>query len=152
MDTYRGDDKRGMGIFLTITSSVVSLAYMLSLCYLSFIGAGHLGRLYRRYWIQSDDLLHFLAFLLLALLFRVMFFTPLYRKHLRHPKRWAAGMALVLAVFIESVQLVMPTRHATWFDLSLHAAGVCVFLVMDKAIERPIEHLIHTVCEMDCPK
>jgi len=129
-------------MWLSITSSVVSLGYMLGLCYLSFIGAGHLGRYYRRYWIRSDDLLHFLAFLLLTLLLRVMFSTQMYRKYLRHPKRWAAGLALTLAIFIESVQLVLPTRHATWFDLCLHAAGICAFLAMDKAIEGPIERLV----------
>lgn len=119
------------------------MAYMLGLCYLSFIGAGHLGRYYRRYWIQGDDLLHFLAFLLLTMLLRVMFSTPMYRKYLGHPKRWAAGLALTLAIFIESVQAVLPTRHATWFDLVLHASAICLFLAMDKAIARPIDRLVH---------
>jgi glycopeptide antibiotics resistance protein len=46
-----------------------------------------------------------------------------------------AWAALGISFLIESIQLVMPTRHASLLDIILHVSGIALFFVVDMMIE-----------------
>jgi glycopeptide antibiotics resistance protein len=119
----------------SITTTSAALICVLTVCYLSFIKAGKLGILYRTFGIRGDDIFHVLSFILLAFLLRIMFSTSLYRPAIKNPRIWVAWVTLGISLFIESIQIVMPTRHASLLDIILHASGIAIFFVADMVIE-----------------
>ncbi len=117
----------GNGIALSIAATAASFFYVSTLCYLSFISAGSLGELYRRTGIGGDDILHTLSFIALGFVLFASFSSYFYRRFVKSPRAWSVFVSAILAIVIELVQVSMPTRHASFFDLSLHASGILIF-------------------------
>lgn len=117
------------GRLYSYAASAASFGYIGLLFYLSFIRADELGALYRRTGIEGDDILHILAFAVLGLLMFASFSSSLYRGLIRSPRAWSIASSMALAVVIELVQTNMPTRHASFIDLALHALGIIIFFI-----------------------
>jgi len=117
----------GNGVALSVAATAASFIYVSSLCYLSFISAGSLGELYRRTGIGGDDILHIMSFVALGFVLFASFSTYFYRRVVKSPRAWSVFVSAILAIVIELVQVSMPTRHASFFDLSLHASGILIF-------------------------
>lgn len=121
----------------SIAASTVTLSYVLAIFYLSFVSAGTLGMIYKRVGITGGvSLLHLLSFFLLALLLRFMFSTRLYKPRIQDPSVWSVSTAAVLAGVLEFLQVFLPTRHARARDLLLHAAGIFIFIIVDKGMDK----------------
>jgi hypothetical protein len=121
----------------SIAASTVTLSYALAIFYLSVVSAGTLGVFYKRAGIRGGvSLLHVLAFALLAFLIRFMFSTRLYKMRIPNPRAWSVTTAGVLAGVLEFLQVFMPTRHARARDLLLHAAGIFIFFIVDRGIDK----------------
>lgn len=125
-----------------ITSTSAALIFILTMCYLSFIKAGKLGILYRTLGIRADDIFHILSFILLAFLLRIMFSTSVYRSTIKNPRIWGAWVTLGISLFIEWVQLFIPTRHASLLDVVLHISGIAIFIIIDMTIESKIRRKV----------
>jgi VanZ family protein len=121
----------------SIAASTVTLFYALAIFYLSFVSAGTLGAIYKRVGIRGGvSLLHVLAFALLAVLIRYMFSTRLYKTWIPNPRAWSVYTAGILAGILEFLQVFMPTRHARARDLLLHAAGIFIFFIVDRGMDK----------------
>jgi hypothetical protein len=121
----------------SIAASTVTLSYLLAIFYVSFVSAGTLGMIYKRVGIAGGiSLLHVLSFALMAFLLRFMFSTRLYKTRIRDPLAWSVSTTAILAVVLEFLQVFMPTRHARARDLLLHAAGVFIFIIIDKGRDK----------------
>ena len=112
---------------VSVGATGLALAYVFMICYASFVGADTLGELYRRSGIEGDDILHVLSFVLLGFILFIAFSSALYRNSIRAPRAWSIFMSALLSIIIELAQISMPTRHASLFDLSLHASGILIF-------------------------
>jgi glycopeptide antibiotics resistance protein len=115
------------GIAVSVATTAASFFYISTICYLSFISAGSLGDLYRKTGIDGDDILHVLSFVVLGFVVYSAFSSHIYKKFVKFPRAWSVIVSAILAVVIELVQVNMPTRHASFFDLSLHASGTFIF-------------------------
>jgi VanZ family protein len=65
-----------------------------------------------------------------------MFSTRLYKKLTQNPRVWSVYTSAFLSVTLEVAQMFMPTRHASVFDMLLHAAGIFIFFVIDSGIDK----------------
>ena len=120
----------------SIVASTITLFYVLVIFYLSFVSAGTLGVIYTRVGIREGvSLLHVIAFALLAFLTRFMFSTRLFETRIQNPRAWGVYIAVFLAGVIEFLQCFVPTRHARVRDLLLHAAGIFIFIIIDRGMD-----------------
>jgi VanZ family protein len=120
----------------SVAIGTVTLSYALTIFYMSFVSAGTLGVIYKWMGIRGDNLLHVLSFVLLAFLLRFMFATRLYRMRIQDSRAWSVCTAVFLSVIIEILQGFMPTRHASVRDILLHAAGIFIFFIVDRSIDK----------------
>ena len=120
----------------SIAASTIALSYALIIFYMSFVSAGTLHVIYKRVGIGGDNLPHVLSFVLLAFLIRFMFSTRLYKKLTQCPRVWSVYTSAFLSVTLEISQVFMPTRHASFLDMLLHAAGIFIFFVIDSGIDK----------------
>ena len=120
----------------SIVTSTVTLSYALAIFFLSFVSAGTLGEIYKRAGIRGVNLLHMLSFALLAFLLRLMFSTRLYKTKISNPCAWSVYASVILAGVLEFLQVFMPTRHARVRDLLLHAAGIFIFFIIDRGMDK----------------
>jgi glycopeptide antibiotics resistance protein len=134
VDIHRSQENNDRMI-ASITATSAAMTYVAALCYLSFIRSGRLGMLYRAFGIRNDNVFHILCFILLAFLLRLMFSTRLYRPAIQSPRIWSVSVAIGISLSIELIQLFTPTRHGTSLDFFLHAAGIAIFFIIDKATQ-----------------
>jgi VanZ family protein len=83
-------------------------------------------RRYRPYTGVEHHLEHFLAFVLLGLIFGFA-----YPRH----RRVVALIGIIMAAILETLQLGAPGRHASFADFVVNAAGACVGLAAAAALQ-----------------
>lgn len=126
----------------SIAAGTAALSYTLTVFFFSFVSAGTLQIYYKWAGIESDNLLHVFSFVLLPFLIRLMFSTKLFKAVIQNPRAWSVTIAVFLSVILEMLQAAMPTRHAAVLDLSLHSAGILLFLACDVGFEKLQKQLI----------
>ena len=90
--------------------------YLLVLLGLFLIPADYLLAVYSMTGITGDGLFHFVSFLILAL-----FLHSILRMYYIHRQlSWIITITIILALLIEALQYLLPTRDASMIDLILH--------------------------------
>ena len=115
-----------------ILFTIIVALYIGIISIFSIISAEQLGGVYKDVGIAGDNILHIAIFVLFAFLLRL----ALNSYAVRRPLLFTAIGGVFVAVILEGIQLLIPTRHAMLLDFGLHVSGVAVYIALDVLIRK----------------
>jgi len=118
----------------SVILTLLVAAYLFVLFLFFVMDASELHRVYDRFGIINDNVMHVGAFFFLAFLVRLMFTSKLYA--VKHPLVWSLFASVIIATIIEIIQFYIPSRHPTWLDYMLHIVGIFSYSLIDFLVEK----------------
>jgi VanZ family protein len=112
--------------------TLLVLVYVTLLIIMSVVSNERLMPVYKQIGVQDSSVLHVPAFFILSLLFTLLFAAL----GIMYPWAWAVWFSIIVAIAIELIQSMVPTRTASFSDFMLGLIGMFIYVVTHLTIRR----------------